>query len=184
MHPACIVRLEKSMTGNTSKTVLKIIRNLYNSTSLSSLTYDDLTHEIAYVADKSVNNTDSRISHLEFSNFRTFPSNEERRYVVNFKKNDCPASLFLIGQNGTGKSTLFTALEKIYLGYSSFAADTGVSENDYLTFSFNRDPEKRNCRWGLEYTLGNGNLEKPIHVDGNDKALPLSVPAFICSDLA
>ena len=98
-----------------------------------------------------------RICNLEFSDFRTFPSSEEKRYCVDFVKDERPVSLFLVGQNGTGKSTLFTALEMISLGRSSFAEDAGVSEDNYLTFSFKRDVNKRTSSWRLNYKLGNRN---------------------------
>lgn len=182
MHPACVKKLEKSLSGKP-KIACLIIRNLYTSLSLSSLTYNDLTHDILPKADVGEYKKDSRISHLEFSDFRTFPSSEEKRYCVDFVKDESPASLFLVGQNGTGKSTLFTALEMISLGRSSFAEDAGIAEDNYLTFSFKRDISKKTSAWKLKYKLGDSNDETELK--GNDKGTvnPLSVPAFVCSDL-
>ena len=131
MHPACVKKLEKNLSGKP-KLVCLIIRNLYTSPSLSSLTYNDLTHDIILNDEESDYRKDMRICNLEFSDFRTFPSSEEKRYCVDFVKDENPVSLFLVGQNGTGKSTLFTALEMISLGRSSFAEDAGVSEDNYL----------------------------------------------------
>ena len=83
MHPACIKKLEKSLSGK-SKIAYIIIRNLYSSPSLSSLTYNDLTHDIIPIAEGDAYRKDMRIRRLEFSDFRTFPSSEEKRYCVDF----------------------------------------------------------------------------------------------------
>ena len=182
MHPACIKKLEKSLSGKT-KIACIIIRNLYSSPSLSSLTYNDLTHDIIPIAEGDAYRKDMRIRRLEFSDFRTFPSSEEKRYCVDFVNDGRPASLFLVGQNGTGKSTLFTALEMISLGRSSFAEDAGVSEDNYLTFSFKRDVNKRTSAWELNYKLGRSNDVIVLNEELKNNVQPLSVPAFVCSDL-
>ena len=182
MHPACVKKLEKNLSGKP-KLVCHIIRNLYTSPSLSSLTYNDLTHDIIPNDEESDYRKDMRICNLEFSDFRTFPSSEEKRYCVDFVKDENPVSLFLVGQNGTGKSTLFTALEMISLGRSSFAEDAGVSEDNYLTFSFKRDVNKRTSSWRLNYKLGNRNDVIVLNEENKGQVKPLSVPAFVCSDL-
>ena len=55
-----------------------------------------------------------------------------------------PCSLFLVGKNGTGKSTIFDALEWIYAGKVSNAEDRGVKNQEklyeYLTYGFNLVP--------------------------------------------
>ena len=87
MHPACVKKLEKNLSGKP-KLVCLIIRNLYTSPSLSSLTYNDLTHDIIPNDEESDYRKDMRICNLEFSDFRTFPSSEEKRYCVDFVKDE------------------------------------------------------------------------------------------------
>lgn len=182
MHPACIKKLKKSL-NEKPRNILRIIQNLYTSKSLSSLTYEDLIRNNAKESDYEVYGKDLRINHLEFSDFRTYPSSDKGKYCVDFSKDDSPSSLILVGQNGTGKSTLFTALELISIGRSSFAREVSVAEDNYLTFSFKRDEAKKDSTWSLIYKTGNDN--KSYTLSGNDKESipPLSVPAFVCSDL-
>lgn len=187
MHPACIANLVKSSKGGRTKAEQKIIHTLCINSQLSGLTYKDLTANIAPLDNDEIHVRDYRIRHLEFSDFRTYPSSEKVRYCVNFCKDNCPASLFLVGQNGTGKSTLFTALEEIFLNKSSFAAEYNF-ENDkdedlYLTFSFKRDEKKKDKTWGLNYLLGGDDNIKNIKGNRESNKTPLSVEAFVCSDI-
>ena len=64
---------------------------------------------------KQVNEVrDYRIKSMEFLNFRYFCSfggENNKNFGINFTRNGNPCSLFLVGGNGTGKSSVFSALE-------------------------------------------------------------------------
>lgn len=79
---------------------------------------------------------DKRIRAIKFYNFRLFPSptTGEKPYGVDFTKNGEPCSLFLVGGNGTGKSSVYSALELHYTGFCSHAEEMRCSTSKYLTY--------------------------------------------------
>lgn len=84
---------------------------------------------------------DYRITRIEFDNFRYFynVNQKSKKYFgLDFTHNGKPCSLFLVGGNGTGKSTIFAALERYYTGTSSHALAAHVLQNDnrYQTYGF------------------------------------------------
>lgn len=129
--------------------------------------------------------SDYRIEKLTFHHFRTYPKDGRQPFGLSFMKkgNVEPCSLFLVGKNGTGKSTIFDALEWIYAGKVRNAEDRGIEEqeklSEYLTYGFGKiegvTPDiVRLCvklhgedrkEWGLNTTE------------------PLCVPAICCSDM-
>ncbi len=85
-------------------------------------------------------NKDLRVRIVKFHNFRTFPEVEDRPFGIDFLgKNQQPCSLFLLGSNGTGKSSIFTALETFYTGKSSLAKQRTVKEGRYLSYAFKEE---------------------------------------------
>lgn len=84
---------------------------------------------------------DKRIRAIKFYNFRCFRTpNDTIPYGVAFSKDEEPCSVFLVGGNGTGKSTVYSALELHYTGFCSHAKEMGCNIKDYLTYGFNRLP--------------------------------------------
>lgn len=82
---------------------------------------------------------DKRICAIKFNNFRLFRlPHDAIPYGVNFLKNGKPCSLFLVGGNGTGKSSVYSALELHYTGFCSHAKEMGCRLEDYLTYGLNR----------------------------------------------
>lgn len=153
---------------------------------VENLSLDDLRNDAPIAPMNSEEFRDFRICNISFRNFRTFPQHN-LPYGLEFTKTaDEPCSLFLVGKNGTGKSTIFDALEWIYAGKVSNAEDRGVNSQDklfeYLTYGFNLVPgispdnvELKICIKGdgiLEY---NWKYLKDLH--------PLCVPAICCSDM-
>ena len=129
--------------------------------------------------------SDYRIEELTFHHFRTYPKDGRQPFGLSFMKkgNVEPCSLFLVGKNGTGKSTIFDALEWIYAGKVRNAEDRGIEDqaklSEYLTYGFGKiegvTPDivrlsvklhgKDRKEWGLNTTE------------------PLCVPAICCSDM-
>ena len=86
---------------------------------------------------------DKRIRAIKFYNFRSFPApkEEEPPFGIRFTKGEEPCSLFLVGGNGTGKSTIYSALEYHYTGFCSHSTEMACDKKDYLTFGFGRISE-------------------------------------------
>lgn len=96
---------------------------------------------------------DKRIRAIKFYNFRLFPSpeNDEKPYGVDFTKQGAPCSLFLVGGNGTGKSSVYSALEMHYTDFCSHAEEMGCDKTEYLTFGLNnlKGVKKENVTLGV-----------------------------------
>ena len=128
---------------------------------------------------------DYRVKNLSFCYFRTFPHNDPPYGVSFTNKSDEPCSLFLVGRNGTGKSTVFDALEWMYAGKVNNADGRGVTErnevNKFLTYGFgdieNVTPEQVK----LKAEFQDSQLKPSKWISVSTKA-PLCVPAICCSD--
>lgn len=88
---------------------------------------------------------DARVCSMEFKNFRTFPG---ETYGITFGKRNSqaliPRSVFLVGGNGTGKSTISSALEYAYTGNVALVDGLkDVNRDDYLTYGFGRTDVKK-----------------------------------------
>lgn len=82
---------------------------------------------------------DKRIRAIKFYNFRCFRTPDDAiPYGVDFCKDKEPCSAFFVGGNGTGKSSVYSALELHYTGFCSHAKEMGCDIKDYLTYGFNR----------------------------------------------
>lgn len=129
--------------------------------------------------------SDYRIEKLTFQYFRTYPKDEKLPFGLSFvkKEGNEPCSLFLVGKNGTGKSTIFDALEWIYAGKVRNAEDRGIVEPekliDYLTYGF-----------GKIHGITPDMVKLGVKLHGKEKKEwslntknPLCVPAICCSDM-
>lgn len=132
---------------------------------------------------------DFRIKSLSLSNFRTYPEQKEKAYGLSFcnkeqKDEDMPCSLFLVGKNGTGKSTIFDALELIYAGKVSNAHARGVKKQEelsrYLTYGFETIPSitRSEVKLGIKFADANAD-EESLSLDDISA---YGVPALCCSD--
>lgn len=113
---------------------------------------------------KEIGGNDYRINKLSLSNFRKFPApkNPDMKYAVNFIYKGKPASLYLTGANGTGKSSLFYAIQYAYSGHVD-----GLNARQ-MVFGFERQAKistkemsvKASCSDGIDLT-GLQNLPFP-----------------------
>lgn len=110
---------------------------------------------------------DKRIKRIIFHDFRSVPSREgNKRFVVDFidSKRKTTSSIFLVGRNGVGKTTIFDALEYIYTGKVSSADLRGIKEDDvkkYLTFGMD-EIEGRTAMLEVRYSKGKDNVKLNI----------------------
>lgn len=76
---------------------------------------------------------DYRFRNLQMRNFRKFPHDEKRNYPygIDFLMEKGPASLILVGSNGTGKTSLFSAMEYTMTRFLSSANLRNIPEKEY-----------------------------------------------------
>lgn len=80
---------------------------------------------------------DYRIKEIEFKHFRSIPIAQDGNFGLRFVNNEgYPISLFLVGSNGTGKTTIFSAFERHYLTSTSISKEKNLEENKILTYGF------------------------------------------------
>lgn len=129
---------------------------------------------------------DYRIMSVEFQNFRTFPGKEGLPYGVYFSRKEEPCSVFLVGKNGTGKSTIFDALELIYAGKVRNAEERGIKElsnlQKYLTYGFGTIDNITTEESKLKIKLKDERILKDDWI-GLGSMPALCVPALCCSDM-
>ena len=128
---------------------------------------------------------DFRVNRISFCNFRTFPQHVPP-YSVCFNNIDGePCSLFLVGRNGTGKSTIFDALEWIYAGKVSNAEERGVVDQNevkkFLTYGFGDIENITSELVELKVEL-NDRQWMSSEWESVSSITPLCVPAICCSD--
>jgi len=133
----------------------------------------------------SDNKQDYRLKNLSFCYFRTFPHHAPP-YGVRFSNDSGEScSLFLVGRNGTGKSTIFDALEWIYAGKVNNADERGVTELDdvikFLTYGFGKIENVTTDHVKLKIELQDAGL-LPSEMMNVSTMKPLCVPAICCSD--
>lgn len=113
--------LDNAEFSNLSAEEQSIISNLVNySGSFGDIRYTDIVKtaeksdkrniSVAQLSDKD-KYTDKRINSIVFENFRTFSRMDGKTpFGLNFLRSNEPCSLFLMGANGTGKSSIYSAL--------------------------------------------------------------------------
>lgn len=182
LHQSCIGRLEDCLLSEENRLILNPILNLI-ALELSEddeLRMIDIINGQPSIARIDLRFKDYRIKKMVYENFRTYPGND---YSVDFCKCDqeTPCSLFLMGNNGTGKSTMYCALETLYLGYSTYAKKMCPGATDkYLTYAFRTRHDANDTGWGLNAEISDPN-DAFMHVSQENKH-PLGVASFFCSD--
>lgn len=129
---------------------------------------------------------DLRLRQLVFRYFRTFSIDPEsqKNYGVLFESNGEPCSTFLVGKNGTGKSTIFDAIEYYYahkISNAELKAIPKSKEHEYLTYGFgkvnesNRTIEVKDVRLAVKTQASNEDYEL-------NALNAVCLPAMFCSD--
>lgn len=174
----CIGILKEIANGYTGEDVgliKSIIFQIYNlgdisieefgSSNINFNSTDE--HPKFYITENTENKyKDYRIKNLYLKNFRTFPYIEGSvPYGIKFTdEHNNPSSLFLLGSNGTGKTTLFSALEYYYSGAVSYALSRGIKDErieQFRTFGFERTDsiKKEDIILGVEQ-MGDSNIKE------------------------
>lgn len=118
---------------------------------------------------KELPSADLRIRDLTLRNFRKFPNLDMNiRWGLDAKRENSSeaCSLFLTGNNGTGKTSLFNALEYLYTGGISTVEERGITGgiNNYMAHGYGRQTNNQpgnsqvamNCMDGNRYTGRDG----------------------------
>lgn len=82
---------------------------------------------------------DMRIRWMTFSNLRSIPhvADKQKPFGLSFSDdNKQPCSLYLVGRNGTGKTTVYSALEHHYLSSNSLSKNMDLDARRIMTYGF------------------------------------------------
>ncbi len=122
---------------------------------------------------------DARVEWLVLSNFRSIPAVKDERYGIRFcNKEGQPQSLFLVGRNSTGKTTIFSALEHHYVSVSSLSKEMQVDAGEILTYGFNRIEQKDFKKPSITVKMsGSDSITESL-----DAHVPICNPASFCSE--
>lgn len=143
----CIGILKEIANGYTGedvgliKSIIFQICNLSEELNSNDINFDSTDEHPDFFSSEENEKKykDHRIKNLYLKNFRTFPYIEGSvPYGIKFTdEHNNPSSLFLLGSNGTGKTTLFSALEYYYSGAVSYALSRKEGNfKRFLTFGF------------------------------------------------
>ena len=73
---------------------------------------------------------DHRITEMTFRHFRSIPVPNSGHYGLKFANEEGePISLFLVGCNGAGKTTVFSAFERHYLSDTTLSKEKDLEES-------------------------------------------------------
>lgn len=135
--------LTEILENENDKDVCNALLHLLDHTGkLSNLSSDNIlsTKPIDYDKDKENIGKfhDYRLNWISFKNFRSIPFfNDKKPYGLSFENNDGnPISIFLVGRNSSGKTTVFSALEWHYVSDNSLSNDMDLKKSDILTYGF------------------------------------------------
>lgn len=149
-------------------------KNIPDEKFLLTLLYRDDFPDISTEIQK-IENDDVRIKNLLLHNVRQYSIQDKstQYYSIDFTKKSKPTSLILHGANGSGKTTVFSALEFLYLGKSKIAEFHG-HESDSLDFFRSVN--------ALEEDLDiSGIVESNVKISRN-RIEGYEIPAAFCSE--
>lgn len=137
--------------------------------------------EMADLQAETAEKRDYRILEVTFNNFRSVPNDGEIPFGIKFHDDDSdtPCSLFLLGQNSSGKTTIFSALERHYSATTSLATEKDLDARRILTYGFGeikgKEPEKTSL---TIRTIS----DTEVHTEGIDKTDAYCSPSPFCSE--
>ena len=153
---------------------------LLYSGSIENIDFDKLmepdpTKEIEQPS-LSFNFRDYRLLDIRLLNVRIFPFDKEIPYGIDFTNNKYEAcSAFIVGNNGFGKSSIYSALEYLYTGHCSYAQRINKSPTDYLTNIFKDKMPEPHQNMNIVGT------NPDQYIQSADKK-PIGIPAAFTSD--
>ena len=139
---------------------------------------EEMTKDVEqfYTLEKT-NISDCRFRFFRLNGFRMFPATEKKYWGLDIElEKGRPCSLYLVGGNGSGKTSLYSGIEFFCTGKISAADFRCIQQanyDDYIGYA-----KKRGCT-NLELKLVNKDLESS---DKAIKGLSELLPAFFCSE--
>lgn len=176
-----VVKAEKEKDGNA----LTI-----NTSIITGGDVDKIRDELKGIKNKIPSygrHTDNRARQLYVKNFRSFPEGKPP-YGLLLTVEEKPYSVFLVGANGTGKSTLYDAMEYYYTGECTAYNKLREISPNYLHFGFNANLKHDvNVEAVDNIKLGElGSIASPCFIsdsDLNSNDFPDNLSDFIMSQL-
>lgn len=125
---------------------------------------------------------DRRILDLSVKNFRGFSTvRNQVACGIRIHHNDKPMSLFMVGSNGSGKSSLFCALESLYSGHITTKQMMNISDEDnYEIHDFGKQQQIGRDAVEIMARYADGGFE--TMKIGQQRETMICPPAAFCSD--
>ena len=160
---------------NLSEGSQKIVRNLLNLDTLDVNESPVIFKNTAVELKPCENNNqyvDYRMTNMMLQGFRNYPEASIPFGLNTSDEKGQPCSLILIGSNGTGKSTLFSAIETYYTGLSSLAQERHVKLDKFISHAFL--PDNKNI-----YDRLTANI---VGLENRETERNLATPSSFCSN--
>ena len=128
---------------------------------------------------------DERLRSIQLVNIRSFYGDKNQtngNFGLILNEKNTPVSLFLVGGNSTGKSSIFSALEKYYTGMVSYAKAVNCNETNYMTFGFGqaKKPDAGLIKLDVGYFIESGHQKE--RWEPLKKTNDITTSASFCSD--
>lgn len=124
---------------------------------------------------------DLRIRWMTFNNLRSIPhiAGNKKPFGLSFADdNKKPCSLYLVGRNGTGKTTIYSALEHHYLSANSLSKNMDLNARRIMTYGFGEiEQNTLDEPWLTVETTS-----KKTEMETLDSHAALCSPACFCSE--
>lgn len=147
---------------------------------LSTENYSNTLSDLQDYSLKSETFYDSRYRYLCLTNLRKFPTAADNRpYGIDFMQDDRPASVVLIGANGTGKTSLYIGMEYTLTHRISAARLRKIPESNFEDFITYGSQSYENVKVQI-FTMDN----QIINDTPNEKLFKYQdcLPCFFCSE--
>lgn len=132
--------------------------------------------------EKNIEFLDRRIIDLGVRNFRTFSQTADNKMCgVRLHKGGRPLSVFMVGSNGSGKSSLFSALETIYSGNITIKRLMNISDEDnYELHDFGKEGQVGKSEVEIAARFADNTIIKRNF--SAERPIPICPPSAFCSD--
>lgn len=124
---------------------------------------------------------DIRIKWMTFQNLRSIPYIEgsEKPFGISFAdEQNNPRSIYLVGRNGTGKTTLYSALEHHYLSDNSLSKSMDLDSKRIMTYGFGEIEQES----PISPSITLETVDRRQIVETLESHVALCSPASFCSE--
>lgn len=166
----------KQLTALDKRELKTFVQNLRALQPVGKPNIDGCLNEYKFESQTDDSKKDFRIKHMLLRGVRKFASpksisDNKSFYLIDFSNNKLPQSTVLLGNNGIGKTSIFSALEYAFLDRIPSAEVKGIEDiGDYLQNKCNNIP------WEIELNTNNGRKFISGDFDSSNQDLSNNTP--------